>query len=195
MVTVNSMCAAKGFDNQTQAQKKLLETVKNQEVTVTCPANSHVNVNICTCNDGYVVNNDKTSCVTYNQACQNQYGVYAYSDKTYCYCSAGYEWNSNKTTCQAIINPITLNQTVQQQKSTQSPTKTPLTKNLKLGNSGDEVTKLQKFLVSKNYLKTKTFGYFGSGTKTALIKYQKANKLKQTGQLDSQTLIFINNHQ
>jgi hypothetical protein len=54
------------------------------------------------------------------------------------------------------------------------------------GTSG-EVTALQKFLVTKNYLKTEPSGYFGQATLAALKKYQADSGINQTGYIGDQT--------
>lgn len=64
---------------------------------------------------------------------------------------------------------------------------------LKSGSKGEEVTKLQKFLVDQKLLKTNVFGTFGPATKKAVQVFQKNNKLKQSGILDQATIGFLNN--
>lgn len=63
---------------------------------------------------------------------------------------------------------------------------------LKLGSKGEEVTQLQKFLVAGRTLTTSNFGYFGPATKSAILKFQKNNNLKQTGNFDRNTLVVAN---
>ncbi|OGZ67097.1 MAG: hypothetical protein A3D35_01545 [Candidatus Staskawiczbacteria bacterium RIFCSPHIGHO2_02_FULL_34_9] len=69
-------------------------------LTKTCPINSSLVGTGCFCNDGYVANG--SVCITYSQACQNQYGTNTNGDKTNCYCNAGYQWNSPRTACVQI---------------------------------------------------------------------------------------------
>lgn len=64
---------------------------------------------------------------------------------------------------------------------------------LKLGMRGNDVTDLQNFLIAAKFLKTQATGYFGTATKSALQKFQKSVGLKQSGILDSQTIIKMNN--
>jgi peptidoglycan hydrolase-like protein with peptidoglycan-binding domain len=58
---------------------------------------------------------------------------------------------------------------------------------LKVGSRGNEVKALQQELIKQGFLKGKTTSYFGNDTKTALVKYQKKNNLKQTGIVDAAT--------
>ncbi|MGI9118224.1 MAG: peptidoglycan-binding domain-containing protein [Minisyncoccia bacterium] len=73
-------------------------------------------------------------------------------------------------------------------------------KSNKVGKRNNEVLQLQKFLNSKGYIiSTKGAGsigketnYFGVATKKALIKFQKANKLKADGTMNPKTINLIN---
>jgi|GEM_PF-1549422 len=75
------------------------------------------------------------------------------------------------------------------------------TRTLKLGSTGSDVKQLQKYLNANGFtVAAKGVGsigkettFFGNATKAALIKYQKANKLKQTGILDQATRNLLNN--
>jgi peptidoglycan hydrolase-like protein with peptidoglycan-binding domain len=59
----------------------------------------------------------------------------------------------------------------------------------KLGSKNDHVYELQEFLITNKYLKIKKpTGYFGKLTQTAVKKYQKAKKIKETGVMDWETL-------
>jgi peptidoglycan hydrolase-like protein with peptidoglycan-binding domain len=56
------------------------------------------------------------------------------------------------------------------------------TRNLSLGMQGDEVKQFQQFLVTNGYLKIGlASGYFGTLTRTALMKYQKQKGIAPTG--------------
>ena len=79
-----------------------LSSQQTQQQT-TCPANSYNSNGQCVCSNGYV--GSGSSCITYNQACQNQYGVNSYGDASNCYCNAGYQWNTSRTGCVAIVCP------------------------------------------------------------------------------------------
>ncbi len=60
---------------------------------------------------------------------------------------------------------------------------------LRLGSTGDAVTKLQKALVEKGYLaSSEVSGQYLSSTKTAVIAFQKANNLTQDGLAGQKTL-------
>ena len=65
--------------------------------------------------------------------------------------------------------------------------------NLFVGSKGSDVTALQQFLIDSGYsIPAGATGYFGSQTKTAVIAYQKANKLPQTGFVGSLTRAELN---
>ncbi len=63
---------------------------------------------------------------------------------------------------------------------------------LKQGDKGEDVLKLQQFLLDKGYTTGKPDGSFGPGTKKALEEFQKANDLFVTGGLSKKTLEKIN---
>ncbi len=70
-----------------------------------------------------------------------------------------------------------------------------ITKNLNPGSKDPEVISLQTFLESKGFLTMPvgvTKGYFGQGTKAALIKYQKSAGIAQTGTVGPKTRAAIN---
>lgn len=58
---------------------------------------------------------------------------------------------------------------------------------LDIGDSGDDVTKVQTYLMKLGYLRGVT-GYFGSDTHNAVVKFQKRNHLGQDGKVGSQTI-------
>lgn len=58
----------------------------------------------------------------------------------------------------------------------------------KQGSSGAEVTEIQKKLSEKGYYKGKIDGIYGSQTKSAVISFQKANKLIADGIAGDKTL-------
>lgn len=57
------------------------------------------------------------------------------------------------------------------------------TRDLELGLEGIDVTELQKFLAADGYFAETPTGYFGPKTKAALMKYQAARNIRQTGVL------------
>jgi peptidoglycan hydrolase-like protein with peptidoglycan-binding domain len=63
---------------------------------------------------------------------------------------------------------------------------------MKLGLSGDEVLKLQNFLIEKGYLSATATGYFGEKTKVAVIAFQKANNLLADGIVGAGTRAVLN---
>ena len=69
--------------------------------------------------------------------------------------------------------------------STSALTCANLTKSLSKGATNKEVTLLQQFLYDSGYLATSPNGYYGNGTIAAVKKFQKANKLSQTGTVGS----------
>lgn len=66
----------------------------------TCPSNLIVSGDKCVCADGYVYNG--SSCITYTQNCQAQFGANSNGAKQGCYCPNGYVWNSTQTACNEI---------------------------------------------------------------------------------------------
>ncbi len=58
---------------------------------------------------------------------------------------------------------------------------------LDIGDSGDDVTKVQTYLKKLGYLKGVT-GYFGSDTHNAVLNFQSRNGLGQDGKVGSQTI-------
>lgn len=71
------------------------------------------------------------------------------------------------------------------------PTQLELKYNLKVGstdkNTNGEVSKLQKFLVEKGYLKVSANGYFGNQTKLAVMSFQRESKLPVLGNVGPAT--------
>ena len=63
---------------------------------------------------------------------------------------------------------------------------------LKQGDKGEDVRKLQQFLLDKGYTTGKPDGSFGPGTKKALEEFQKANDIFVTGGLSKKTQEKIN---
>ncbi len=59
------------------------------------------------------------------------------------------------------------------------------------GTSSSQVTALQTKLKSLGYFKATCTGYYGSITKTAVAKYQSANGLTATGEVDSATYSLL----
>ncbi|HEX2927065.1 MAG TPA: peptidoglycan-binding protein [Ruminiclostridium sp.] len=61
---------------------------------------------------------------------------------------------------------------------------------LDIGDNGDDVTKVQTYLMKLGYLKGVT-GYFGSDTHNAVVKFQSKNGLGQDGKVGSQTISML----
>lgn len=66
------------------------------------------------------------------------------------------------------------------------------TRNLMLRMQGDDVAALQDFLSSNGYLNAASTGYFGMKTRSALAKWQAANKLPATGYFGALTRAKVN---
>lgn len=62
---------------------------------------------------------------------------------------------------------------------------------LTLGSTGEEVVRLQEKLEQMGYYSAGTDGSFGEATRRALLDYQKANGIEQTGIGDKATLIRL----
>ena len=71
----------------------------------------------------------------------------------------------------------------------------PIVSGLRYGQENEAVKNLQLKLQQLGFLSAslKTTNYFGPLTRTALIKFQKANGLRMVGFIDDQTLALINN--
>ena len=63
---------------------------------------------------------------------------------------------------------------------------------LKQGDKGDDVVKLQQFLLDQGIVKRKPDGSFGPGTEKAVKEFQKANDLSVTGLVNKSTREKIN---
>lgn len=62
---------------------------------------------------------------------------------------------------------------------------------LKLGSSGSSVSALQKKLKALGYYSNGSDGEFGEGTKAAVMRFQMANGLEQTGIVDASTRLRL----
>ena len=67
----------------------------------------------------------------------------------------------------------------------------PVFRIMRSGAIGSDVQRVQSALNKLGYYKTSADGRFGTGLKAAVIKFQKANKLKQTGTIDRRTFDLI----
>jgi peptidoglycan hydrolase-like protein with peptidoglycan-binding domain len=77
-------------------------------------------------------------------------------------------------------------------KATATPTSTPSeTTTLKRGDSGAEVTKMQKRLKELGYISFSADGEFGSGTRDGVMAFQKNNGLKNDGVAGPTTLSLL----
>ena len=73
----------------------------------------------------------------------------------------------------------------------QSPV-TSFNQDLQFGQTNSSVTSLQSFLYGLGYLTVKPTGYFGAQTKTAVERYQAANKISATGYFGPMTRAAVN---
>lgn len=71
-------------------------------------------------------------------------------------------------------------------------TKYKFTSELKIGSRGDDVTALQNRLTLEGFYFDDITGFYGSFSKQAVIKYQKAKGLSQTGIMDTKTRAALN---
>ena len=105
--------------------------------------------------------------------------------------------NANKSFRQIIIDAYSdkiATSTKPTENSTKTPTatttpvtvRTPLSKTLKIGSSGPEVAILQSMLGIEQS------GYFGPKTHEAVVKFQKFNKIPQSGLVGNLTLKVLN---
>ena len=100
--------------------------------------------------------------------------------------------------CIALGAPHTFAQSLYQYQSQYSGLSTSvctnLTKELSYGSRGSEVTRLQSFLVNRNYPGSGDWmitGYFGAATRAAVRNFQQERGLSQTGAADAATRAAI----
>ena len=60
------------------------------------------------------------------------------------------------------------------------------------GDKGENVRKMQQFLIRKGYLKSAADGDYGTNTRLAVRTFQRANGIKVTGKADKRTIRKIN---
>ncbi|TSC60464.1 MAG: hypothetical protein LiPW15_342 [Parcubacteria group bacterium LiPW_15] len=63
---------------------------------------------------------------------------------------------------------------------------------LAVGSSGNEVTELQKRLISEGYFSGSTTGYYGTATEAAVKKYQSAHGVTAAGYVGPSTRVILN---
>jgi peptidoglycan hydrolase-like protein with peptidoglycan-binding domain len=64
---------------------------------------------------------------------------------------------------------------------------------VKMGATGSQVSAIQKFLIARHYLKASVAsGTFDAATKAAVIAFQKAHSIPQTGIIDERTFAAMN---
>lgn len=66
-----------------------------------------------------------------------------------------------------------------------------ITRGLAVGSRGADVTALQEFLISQNFLKVSATGYFGLMTKVAVMDFQKTNGLEAVGSVGPKTRALL----
>lgn len=93
-------------EEELNVNKKYLEDLKKIQNLPqnTCPVNSILNNNTCSCNNGYVVSGNPNvpngwSCVTMASYCINTYGQNIHPEGNQCTCDTGYSYDSILKTC------------------------------------------------------------------------------------------------
>ena len=79
-----------------------------------------------------------------------------------------------------VVTPPVVTTPVTTTTSTSAST-AAFTKDLQFGDSGTDVTRLQKILIAKGYMKVAANGNFGPATQAALTAWQKASGISATG--------------
>ncbi len=137
-----------------------------------CPINSHQSTDdpsMCSCNTGYQVNSTKTACVLATKTAP-------------LVCPLGNTCTPDPNMPQIGNCPAGYRCTpVAQTKSTSIT----FSRNLKVGDSGEDVTQLQAFLQEQGFLIMPVgarSGYFGNLTKEAVKKLQRKNNISATGE-------------
>jgi|GEM_PF-6819365 uncharacterized protein YgiM (DUF1202 family) len=106
-IQIQEQQLALNYQNQVNTQLDVLQQKVDQAQATLVTFNNNCASNNgyvgadhnCYCNDGYQWDDSKTVCITYNQSCQNKYGINSYGDKNYCHCSNGFAFNSGNTAC------------------------------------------------------------------------------------------------
>ncbi len=62
---------------------------------------------------------------------------------------------------------------------------------VKYGDTNPNVTAIQNILIAQGFLKTQATGYFGSGTRSAIMAFQKANGLSPVGSIGPKTSALL----
>jgi len=114
--------------------------------------------------------------------------------------------NSNVSICQSggqcttlyitVSNPTTQTNTTTTTTTTTTPSVVQpvyvFLRYLGYGDNGEDVLQLQKLLVKEGFLTATPNGHFGSATKLAVQKFQKAHSIKQTGNVGQLTKTALN---
>ena len=189
-----SVCASIGCTN-------LSVTVNNVNASINPPTFSQNNILMTTGqqttvyitgNNGYYISNNSSSGVATGQISGSALAISAISvgSSTILVCQSGGLCSSLYITVSApvvqtpVVTPVTPTVTTQ-------PAYV-LSRYLGAGDKGDDVLKLQKLLSEKGYLTATPNGYYGVGTKSAVQKFQKANGIKQTGNVGQATKDALN---
>jgi hypothetical protein len=187
----------------------------NNGIGCQLPPNGSLAGGKLTCNAGYINYNGSCQiaadlannlCWTYTQYSKgdgSSLGSFSSDGTLNCNCPPNQNWHSNVNRCDATpavpiatatpITPIA----VQSQPTIPSTTTAfaPITQNLQVGASGQNVVNLQHFLEIKGVLTLPaetSEGYFGNLTKQALIAFQKSVSLPATGYCGPMTRQTIN---
>ena len=158
----------------------------------TCPINSSINQtdNKCYCNSGYSIDSSKTSCMITAPATANTVT-----------CPPGYTCTTDPSAPQIGDCPAGYTCTVVKQSDTKAPSPVDvvynaITRNLKVGDSGEDVGQLQGFLEEQGFLILPSGtnpGYFGNLTKEAVKSFQKKNNIPATGEFRLDMKSLLNN--
>ena len=142
-------------------------------------------------NNGYYVSNNSSSGVATVQITGSNIAISALSagSDTISICQTGGQCASLYITVSApVTQPVVV--------APVAPVTTQpayiLPRYLGSGDKGDDVLQLQKLLSTKGFLKAKPNGFYGVGTKSAVQKFQKANGIKQTGNVGQATKDALN---
>lgn len=99
------------YDIYLRAKEDAILREKLKKATRSCGVNEYLGSDdACYCESGYLLSNDRKSCITPDQNCQELKGIYSHSgnfsnsDGSYnCYCDYGYEYNNSSSLCEEIL--------------------------------------------------------------------------------------------
>jgi peptidoglycan hydrolase-like protein with peptidoglycan-binding domain len=120
----------------------------------------------------------KSAIIKVSSVTASEFAKVTYSGKT------GYVMTDYINLASAVATPTPIPETTIEPEATKYPV-------LQFGDTGTFVTALQEALTELRYYKNTVDGKYGSGTKTAVLAFEKKNKLEQDGIADPDLLYLL----